>query len=125
MTTSHHILELLSAAASMMTLRRREDDDGGPDDSIARLAKQMAPLVGVSLLTVGGMQFSPIGADVMGGRKEIQDIVVKVERVSADVAHVTERINEISARRTQQVADLERRILSCELTIAEHGAKKK
>lgn len=114
----------LSALAAMVAMRRRHDDNGpeaGSDSAVGRYAKQVAPMVVVSLLTGAGVQLGPMGQDVSGGRAEIQRIAVALTRLEERLSALDTRVSEVSARRSAQVADLEKRVLSCEITQAQHG----
>jgi hypothetical protein len=119
------LIEILSTVAGAMTMTRRTDEpeEGDGAEPISRLAKQMAPMVVVSLMTAAGVQFGPVGANVEDGRKDIQILMVKVSTLTADMTHLHEKVQEISNRRTLQVESLEKRILSCELEIAKRGGR--
>lgn len=106
--------------AAMMTRTRETDPEAeqAPNETYIRLARQVAPMIGVSLLTAAGIHLGPVGQDVQGGRVEIQAVLIEQGKLRVELGHLHERINEISTRRTAQVGELEKRILQCELEIA-------
>ena len=106
--------------AAMMTRTRESDPEAeqAPNESYIRLARQVAPMVAVAVLTAGGLQFGPLGQDVTGGRQEIQSLMIETGKLRLEINHLHERITDISTRRTAQVEGLEKRILQCELEIA-------
>ena len=106
-----------------MTRRTDDPENGDGGEPVTRLAKQAAPLVVVSLMTAAGIQLGPVGANVEDGRKEIQELMVRMSTLSSDMVHLHEKVNDISARRTMQVSELEKRMLSCELEIAKRSGK--
>ncbi len=82
-------------------------------------------MIVVSLLTAGGIQLGPMGEGVSDGREEIKRLTIQVTQLSSDFRHITERIDEVTTRRTAQVGELEKRILTCELNQARESGKTK
>jgi hypothetical protein len=113
----------------MMTPTRRAGDDEDAQSKAMALVKPLMMPVFTAALAVVGVSAGPVEklhgtVDAIG--EKIVTATNKLTQVETEVYSLREKVNEISARRTLQVAELEKRILACELTIAErHGAPRK
>lgn len=112
--------------AAMMTRTTQDDPEAeqAQNETYIRLARRVAPLVTVSLLTAGGIHLGPMGQDITGGRAEIQALMIETAKLRSEFGHLHERLNDISVRRTAQVEGLEKRVLACELEIARRAVPK-
>jgi hypothetical protein len=112
----------------MMTPTRRVGDDEDAQSKAVALVKPLMMPVFTAALAVVGVSAGPVEKlhDTVDAMAEKVVLATnKLTQVETEVFSLREKVNEISARRTLQVAELEKRILACELTIAErHGARK-
>ena len=113
----------LTALAAMMTLRRRSDDDG-QDTAITRYAKQVAPMITAVLVAVGSYKYAPLPpgnseerltAKIDASMTKISELTTQITVLEQAQKSLTDRMDEIYARRTAQVGDLEKRVLACEI----------
>lgn len=116
---------LLIPWGMMMTPARRASDEE-PDwlTYVRPLALPAATVVA----TIGGVNLGPVQAvheEVAQLTQAVHGAREELIRTQTELAGMKAQVNEISARRTVQVAELEKRILSCELTIAQHQGEKK
>ena len=118
-----HLIESIATLAAMMTLRRRNDDDG-QYTAITRYANQVAPMVTAVLVAVGSYKYAPLppgnseerlAARIEAGMTKISELTTQISVLEQSQKALTERMDEIYARRTAQVGDLEKRVLACEI----------
>jgi anthranilate phosphoribosyltransferase len=103
----------------MMTPMRRAEDDEDVQSKALALVKPLMMPVFTAALAVVGINAGPVDAL----QEKVMSATNKLTQVETELLALKEKVDEISTRRNLQVAELEKRILSCELKIAEHGAK--
>lgn len=121
----------LSALAAMVAMRRR-GDDSEQDTAIARYAKQVAPMVTAVLVAVGSYKYAPLppgnseerlALKIEAGMTKIAELTTQITVLEQSQKALTERMDEIYARRTAQVGELEKRVLTCEIKQAQFEAR--
>ncbi len=121
MEPRHLIDALFVPWGLMMTPTRRAGDDEDAQSRVLALMKPLMMPVFTAALAVVGISAGPV--DHLAER--VLSATHKLAQVEVELASLKDKVSEISARRNLQVAELEKRILACELTIAErHGARK-
>lgn len=108
----------------MTPARRVSDDD---QDWLAYIRPLALPAATV-MATIGGVNLGPVqGVHEEVGRltEAVQGAREELVRTQTELAGLKAQVTDISTRRSTQVAELEKRILACELTIAQqHGARR-
>lgn len=109
----------------MMTPARRVSDDD--QDWLAYIRPLALPAATV-MATIGGVNLGPVQTvhdEVTKLTGAVQGAREELVRTQTELVGLKAQVTEISTRRNMQVAELEKRILACELTIAQqHGARR-
>jgi hypothetical protein len=113
----------------MMVPRRRVSDDA--DDAqtkAAALVKPMMMPMFTAALAVLGVSAGPVDKlhnEFSSLQKEVVAARTDLATATVELVALRDRVSDISTRHTALVADLERRILACELNIAEARGRRK
>lgn len=120
-------LDTLLLPWGMMMVPTRRAGDEEPDwlNYVRPLALPAATVIA----TIGGVNLGPVQTvheEVTRLTQAVQGAREELVRTQTELAGLKAQVTEISTRRNLQVAELEKRILACELTIAqEHSEKRK